>query len=146
MLTRARAKLSAHRYKGTKRGPTIHPNSRVLRILRMNEKKTIPDSPYSRRHFLKTATMGLATVGIAVWLAGLEACTNDTSTNPGDAGRTGQKVALTLPNGPALQSIGGFIRRSFSNNNGGKAVLVVRLASSGTDASKTMSTICTHEG
>ncbi len=96
----------------------------------MNEKKIIPDSSYSRRNFLKTATMGLATVGGVVWLAGLEACTNDTPTSPGDAGLTGQKVALTLANEPALQSLGGFIRRTFSNNNGGKAVLVIRVASS----------------
>jgi Rieske Fe-S protein len=112
----------------------------------MNEKKNSADLSYSRRNFLKTTTMGLATIGGAVWLASLEACATDTSTNPIDASLTGQKVALTLANEPPLQNVGGFIRRTFSNNNGGKAALVIRVASSGTDAFKTMSTICTHAG
>ena len=111
----------------------------------MNQKKNTPDQSFTRRNFLKTTT-SLGTIGSVAWLAELQACANDNPTGPTDASLTGQKVTLTLANEPALQNVGGFIRRAFSNNNGGKAVLVIRVASGGTDSFKTMSTICTHEG
>lgn len=53
---------------------------------------------------------------------------------------------LTLANESALQGVGGSIRRSFGGNNGGNAVLVVRVSQSGSAAFKTMSVVCTHAG
>jgi Rieske Fe-S protein len=102
-------------------------------------------SQTSRREFLRTATAGAFALGSAVWLAGLEAC-NKADNGVGPSPLTGQKVTLTLSNEPALQSVGGFIRRVFGNNNGGNEVLVIRLAASGSNAFKTMSVICTHAG
>jgi Rieske Fe-S protein len=55
-------------------------------------------------------------------------------------------VALTLANESALKSVAGSIRRAFGGNNGGNAVLVVRVSQSGSAAFKTMSVVCTHAG
>jgi len=100
----------------------------------------------SRRHFLKTVTVGVTAMSGMAWLASLEACTsanNGVSPEP----LTGQKVKLTLANEPSLQNVGGFIQRSFGNNtNGNNPVIVVRTASSGAGAFQTMSVICTHAG
>src|SRR5271169_5704480 len=85
----------------------------------------------SRRHFLKTVTVGVTAISGAAWLASLEACNsanNGVSAEP----LTGQKVKLTLANEPSLQNVGGFIQRSFGNNaNGNNPVIVVRTAASG---------------
>jgi len=102
-------------------------------------------SEVSRRRFLHTVSAGVLSVGFTAWLAGLESCNNPT-TSPGTEPTTGQKVTLTLANEPTLQSVGGFVRRTFGNNNGGNPVLVVRTGSSGTGAFRTMSVVCTHAG
>lgn len=100
----------------------------------------------SRRHFLKTVTVGVTAMSGIAWLASLEACTsanNGVSPEPS----TGQKIKLTLANEPSLQNVGGFILRSFGNNtNGNNPVIVVRTAANGAGAFQTMSVICTHAG
>jgi len=99
----------------------------------------------SRRRFIQTVSAGVLSAGFVAWLAGLESC-NNAATNPGTAPSTGQKVTLTLANESTLQSVGGFVRRTFGGNNGGHPVLVVRTGSSGSGAFRTMSTVCTHAG
>jgi len=99
----------------------------------------------SRRRFLRTVSAGVLSAGMTAWIASLESCNNPT-TSPGRETATGQKVTLTLANEPTLQSVGGFVRRTFGGNNGGYPVLVVRTGSSGSGAFRTMSTVCTHAG
>lgn len=99
----------------------------------------------SRRDFLKKFSAGVAIAGGAALFANMGSCIfPDSTVDPSPT--TGQKVKLTLANEPTLQVVGGFIRRTFGNNNGGNAVLVLRVAQNGTSAFKTMSVICTHAG
>jgi len=99
----------------------------------------------SRRDFLRNFWGGIVIAGGGAWIAGLESC-NLPDTTVGPSPLTGQKVKLTLANESSLQAVGGFIRRTFGNNNGGNDALVVRVAQSGTSAFKTMSVVCTHAG
>jgi Rieske Fe-S protein len=100
--------------------------------------------PLSRRTFLKSAA-GAVALGSSVVLAGLESCQNP-DMGVGPSPLTGRKVTLTLANEPNLQSVGGFIRRTFGSNNGGNEVLVVHVTATGSGAFRTMSVVCTHAG
>lgn len=66
---------------------------------------------------------------------------SDTSVGPVDL--TGKKVQLTLADNSALVAVGGSVRNTFTEDNGGKLVIVVRTAA---NKFQTMSTTCTHEG
>ncbi len=98
----------------------------------------------SRRDFLQSLSAGTALLAGVSLLASQEGCKEDMGVNPSPV--TGQKATLTLANESALQSVGGSIRRMFDGNNGGNAVLVVRVSQSGDAAFKTMSVVCTHAG
>jgi Rieske Fe-S protein len=103
-------------------------------------------SQFSRRSFMKVFAFGVTTAGSGVLLATLQGCSKNDNA-PTAPTNTGQKITLTLANESALQSVGGFIRRSFgSNANGGKEVIVMRLAQSGQDAFAAATVICTHQG
>jgi Rieske Fe-S protein len=98
----------------------------------------------SRREFLKSAaSAGLTMIWGASLISCLAACGSDENGVSADSALTGFKANLTLANETALQTVGGFIRRSFgSQANGGKEVFVVR---TGESEFKTASTVCTHE-
>jgi Rieske Fe-S protein len=103
-------------------------------------------SQFSRRSFIKVFAFGVATAGSGVILATLQGCFKNDN-GPTAPSLTGQKVTLTLASESALQNIRGSIRRSFgSNANGGKEVIVMRLAQSGQNAFATASVVCTHQG
>ncbi|HUN64726.1 MAG TPA: Rieske 2Fe-2S domain-containing protein [Bacteroidota bacterium] len=98
----------------------------------------------SRRAFIKTISFGAVTLGSLSALTTLESCTNQDA-GVGIAPLTGQKVSIALANFSALQNVGGFVRSTFgTSNNAGNPVLIIRVAASGTNAFKTMSTVCTH--
>ena len=109
-----------------------------------NNRQVPPMTPISRRDFLRALSAGAATLPAVSLLASQEGCKQDMGVNPSPV--TGQKVTLTLANESALQSAGGSIRRTFDGNNGGNAVLVVRVSESGAADFKTMSVVCTHAG
>lgn len=98
----------------------------------------------SRREFLKSAAAsGLTMFCGASFLSCLAACSSDENGVSADSQLTGFKANLTLADEPALQTVNGFIRRSFgSQANGGKEVFVVRTSDG---EFKTASTVCTHE-
>ena len=112
----------------------------------MNTFESNSPSQFSRRSFIKVFAFGVATAGSGALLATIQGCSKNNNA-PTATPSTGQKVTLTLANESALQSVGGFIRRSFgSNANGGNDVIIMRLAQSGQDAFASASVICTHQG
>lgn len=95
----------------------------------------------SRRNFLKAAGQ-LTVLGGVITLSGcLGGCSAENSV--ATSANTGVQVTLTLANEPSLATVGGYIRRAFSNNNNGNPVIVVRTADK---KFQTMSTLCRHEG
>lgn len=94
----------------------------------------------SRRDFLKITTAGLTVLGGAVLLTCVGGC-SDNSIGP--VALTGKKVQITLADNPELATVGGSVRKTFTEGNDGKPVIVVRTAS---NKFQTMSTTCTHEG
>jgi Rieske Fe-S protein len=112
----------------------------------MTNSEDSSSSQVSRRRFMKIFAFGATTAGGAILLTTLESCSKKDD-GPTAAKSTGQSATLVLANETALQSVGGFIRRAFgSNANGGKDVIVMRVADSGTNAFATASTVCTHQG
>lgn len=112
----------------------------------MIEPNKNPFNQIARRSFLRIAAISMATAGSAALFTILQGCSKDSSNPVNTPPKTGFVATLTLANEIALQTVGGFIRRSFgSSANGGNEVLVVRLAASGTDAFATATVICTHQ-
>lgn len=95
----------------------------------------------SRRHFLKTATLGsLALIGSASLLGTLTGCGED---NPAST-RTGERVPVNLNESgfEALREVGGILRRNFgSNRNGGRDVIIRRITQT---EFRAVSVVCPH--
>jgi len=112
----------------------------------MDNTTRTPGRGDSRRRFLKTVSaIAIGATGASM-IAALPGCKSPDDSGPEQTPTTGQKVTLALASEASLATVGGFIRRAFGTNNGGKDVIVVRLAATGTAAFKTMSVICTHQG
>lgn len=104
-----------------------------------------------RRQFLKLTAAGCIACSAALVLqaCGTEEEGEDDDTGSGSS-TTGTattdasgNVVLTLADETALGTVGGYVRKSATGFNGGKAFLVVRTA---TSEFKAMTTVCTHAG
>lgn len=92
----------------------------------------------SRRNFIRATGQVTVLAGVITLGSCLGGCSSSGSTSP----LTGNKIILTLTSEPGLQTVGGFVRRVFTGNNGGLPVIVVRTADK---KFQTMSTLCQHE-
>jgi cytochrome b6-f complex iron-sulfur subunit len=93
-----------------------------------------------RREFLQQALVllgaGMCAPALAAWL---QSCSSETK-QPTESGGT---VELDLSTVPELQQVGGAVKRTFEQHNGGEPVLIIRLAE---QQFVVFSTICTHAG
>jgi len=93
-----------------------------------------------RREFLQRALMllgaGVCAPALAPWL---QSCSSETK-QPTEPGGT---VELDLATVPELQRVGGSVKRTFGQHNGGRAVLIIRL---GEREFVVFSAVCTHGG
>jgi cytochrome b6-f complex iron-sulfur subunit len=93
-----------------------------------------------RREFLQQALVllgaGMCAPALAAWL---QSCSSETK-QPTEPGGT---VELDLSTVPELQQVGGAVKRTFEQHNGGEPVLIIRLAE---QQFVVFSTICTHAG
>ena len=94
----------------------------------------------SRRDFLKTAASSAVAFCTLPLAAMLTACADSTSSNETSTGVT---ATLDLTLNPTLNSVGGFIRRTFGNNNSGREVIVMRISETAYGA---MDVLCPHAG
>jgi Rieske Fe-S protein len=88
----------------------------------------------SRRNFLKQTTA--LTLSASALAALVTACENTTLTS------TGQQATLNIAQEVGLQSVGSVVSKTFGQNNGGRAVLIVRASATSFLA---FSSVCTHE-
>lgn len=101
------------------------------------------DGVLPRRAFLKAA------VGSAVWLCSaalasqLAACSSGSGGGTGEVPLTGAREQLTIASVPQLQTVGGFVRRTFQGRNNNREVLIVRVAQ---NEFRAASVVCTHAG
>ncbi len=93
-----------------------------------------------RREFLWTAAslLGLGLCLPAV-LNILQGCSSETK----QPSETGETVELDISTVPELQRVGGAVKRTFGNHNGGRPVLIIRLSET---EFIVLSTVCTHQG
>jgi Rieske Fe-S protein len=93
-----------------------------------------------RREFLQQALVllgaGMCAPALAAWL---QSCSSETK-QPTEPGGT---VELDLSTVPELQQVGGAVKRTFGQHNGGQPVLIIRLAE---QQFVVFSTVCTHAG
>ena len=94
-------------------------------------------SSIERRNFLRILT-GVAVTGCVG--ACLSACSDD-DTSP--VALTGKKVELLLQDNPTLLNVGGFVRKTFSEGNNGRPILIVRTSAT---SFRAMTLVCTHQG
>ncbi|MDX2130291.1 MAG: Rieske 2Fe-2S domain-containing protein [Chloroherpetonaceae bacterium] len=93
-----------------------------------------------RRDFLKTAATSAVALCSLQFAAMLSSCGDSTSANDVSTGVT---ETLDLTANTALNTVGGFIRRTFGNNNSGREVIVMRLSETSFGA---MDVLCPHQG
>lgn len=91
---------------------------------------------YERRDFIKILTVAAASCASAC----LYACSEDTSS---PVTLTGKKIEVPLQDNPSLLTVGGSVRKTFSEANNGRPVLIVRTSET---SFRTMTMICTHQG
>ncbi|KXB97925.1 MAG: hypothetical protein AA908_00485 [Chlorobi bacterium NICIL-2] len=95
---------------------------------------------YRRREFLLDAAASIGAILSSSALASLLASCESDTTKPST---TGQTVQFDVSTEPALANVGGIIKRTFGNNNGGMPVFIIRTAQA---SFLVLSSRCTHQG
>lgn len=91
-----------------------------------------------RREFLSRAASLLGVSLCSGALAGLLAsCETDTVKS------TGEAATVNIGAEPALQEVGGAVKKTFAGNNGGRPVIIVRTAD---ESFMVFTSVCTHTG
>ncbi|HRE56910.1 MAG TPA: Rieske 2Fe-2S domain-containing protein [Candidatus Kapabacteria bacterium] len=91
---------------------------------------------YERREFIKVLSVAAASCTSTC----LYACSESTSS---PVTLTGKKIEVRLEDNPTLLTVGGSVRKTFSEVNNGRPVLIVRTSQT---SFRTMTMICTHQG
>ena len=91
---------------------------------------------YERREFIKILSIAAASCASTC----LYACSESTSS---PVTLTGKKIEVRLEDNTTLLTVGGSVRKTFSEVNNGRPVLIVRTSET---SFRTMTMICTHQG